>query len=77
MSCFQYQIVQEHIAILDKQMPIPLNNNFEENLFYLVKLVTLPITICIFLGEYLSSIYLQYDTRRTSIYYYIMGKREV
>ena len=77
MSCFQYQIVQEHIPILDKQMPIPLNNNFEDNLFYLVKLVTLPITTSIFLGEYFSSIDLQYDTRRTSIYYYIMGKREV
>ena len=39
-SCFQYQIVLEHIAILDRQMPTALFNNFVDNLFYLVKLVT-------------------------------------
>ena len=40
VSCFQYQIVLEHIAILDRQMRKPSFNNFEDNLFYLVKLVT-------------------------------------
>ena len=48
VSCLQYQIVLEHIEILDRQMPKPLFNNFEDNLFNLVKLVTLPITTCIF-----------------------------
>ena len=27
VSCFQYQIALEHIAILDKQIPIALFNN--------------------------------------------------
>ena len=48
VSRFQNQVLLEHIAILDRQMPKPLSNNFEDNLFYLVKLVTLPITTCIF-----------------------------
>ena len=77
VSCFQYQIVLEHIAILDRQMPKPLFNNFEDNLFYLVKLVTLPITICIFFGEHLNSTDLEFDTCRTYKYYYIIGKRTV
>ena len=40
VSCFQYQIVLQPIAILDRQMPTAFFNNFVDNLFYLFKLVT-------------------------------------
>ena len=47
-------------------MPEPLFNNFEYKMCYLVKLVKLPITMCIFLGKSLSSIDLQFYTYKTS-----------
>ena len=77
MSGFQYQIVLELIAILDRKMPKPLFYNFEDKLFYFVKLVTLPITTCIFLGEHLGSIHSQFDICKKSKHYCIMGKRVV
>ena len=77
MSCFEFQIKLEHIAILDTQMPEPLFNDFEDKMFYLVKLVKLPITTCIFLSKCLGSIDLQFYTYRTSNYYYTLGKRVI
>ena len=67
ISCFEFWIKLEHIAILDTQMPEPLFNDFEDKMFYLVKLVKLPITACIFLGKCLSSIDLQFYTYRIPI----------
>ena len=75
MSCFELWIKLEHIAILDTQMPEPLFNDFEDNMFYLVKQVKLPITTSIFLGKRLSSIDLQFYTYKTFNYYYPKSKR--
>ena len=67
----------EHIARLDRQMPKPILNNYEGNLFYFVKLVTLPKTTCIFLGQRLCSIDIQISPYKTFKHYYIMGKAVV